>query len=130
MHIQTSCSVSPVSVPSLPQLDEIFKGFADPTRIRILNVLAAGELCVCDIHDILNLPQSLVSRHLARLRNAGLVEVERNSQFAHYRLAATNNPVQRHLVKCVRNCFRDIQSLDDERITAEARVAEREADPC
>lgn len=111
-------------------LDELFKGFADPTRIRILNVLAAGELCVCDIHEILELPQPLVSRHLARLRNAGLVEVERNSQFAHYRLAAPENGVHRNLINCVRTSFKGIDGLDDERDAAERRVKERETKPC
>lgn len=114
----------------LPRLHEMFKGFADPTRIRILNVLAAGELCVCDIHDILELPQPLVSRHLARLRNAGLVTVERTSQFAHYRLASPQTPVQRNLVNCVKSCFKGIEGLDREREAAEARVAERKEDPC
>ena len=111
-------------------LDELFKGFADPTRIRILNVLAAGELCVCDIHEILELPQPLVSRHLARLRNARLVEVERDSQFAHYRLAAPDNTVHRNLVNCVRTYFKGIDGLDDERDAAERRVKERERNPC
>jgi ArsR family transcriptional regulator len=112
------------------RLEELFKGFADPTRIRILNVLAAGELCVCDIHEILALPQPLVSRHLARLRNAGLVEVERDSQFAHYRLAAPDNPVHRILVNCVRTSFKRVDRLDDERDAAERRVKEREENPC
>jgi len=44
-------------------LDAVLKGFADPTRIRILSLLAAGELCVCDIVEILGLPQPAVSRH-------------------------------------------------------------------
>src|SRR5690348_15047428 len=118
------------TVVDVSALDELFKGFADPTRIRILNVLAAGELCVCDIHEILELPQPLVSRHLARLRNAGLVEVERDSQFAHYRLAAPDNTVHRNLVNCVRTCFKGIDGLDDERDAAEQRVKEREKNPC
>ncbi len=119
-----------VASNSLPEVEELFKGFADPTRIRIMNVLAAGELCVCDIHDILELPQPLVSRHLARLRNAGLVEVERTSQFAHYRLAAPDNPVQRNLISCVKRCFQGIDGLDRERADADARVGEREKNPC
>ena len=44
-----------------------------------------GELCVCDLVDLLALPQPLVSRHLAYLRRTGLVEVTRESKFAHYR---------------------------------------------
>jgi ArsR family transcriptional regulator len=124
MNVRASAGVDVSSV------DELFKGFADATRIRILNVLAAGELCVCDIHDILELPQPLVSRHLARLRNAGLVEVERDSQFAHYRLAAPDSPVHRNLLSCVRTCFQGIDGLDDERDAAERRVKEREENPC
>lgn len=116
--------------PGVAGLDELFKGVADPTRIRILNILAAGELCVCDIHEILDLPQPLVSRHLARLRNAGLVSVERDSQFAHYRLAAPDNAVHRNLVSCVRTCFKGIDSLHDERSAAEKRIKHREKNPC
>jgi ArsR family transcriptional regulator, arsenate/arsenite/antimonite-responsive transcriptional repressor len=116
--------------PSLVEVDELFRGFADPTRIRILNVLAAGRLCVCDIHEILSLPQPLVSRHLGRLRNSGLVEVERDSQFAHYKLARPDNPVHKNLARCVTSCFKGIQGLDDERAAAVARVKERKASPC
>ena len=120
----------PAAPADVASLDELFKGFGDPTRIRILNLLAAGELCVCDIHEILELPQPLVSRHLARLRNAGLVEVERDSQFAHYRLAAADNTVHRNLLNCVRTCFKGIDGLDGERNAALRRVKDRERNPC
>lgn len=60
-----------LTTPTVADLDAVFKGFADPTRIRILSVLAAGELCVCDIVDVLRLPQPAVSRHLAYLRRDG-----------------------------------------------------------
>jgi ArsR family transcriptional regulator len=116
--------------PAVVQVDVLFKGLADPTRIRIMNLLAAGELCVCDIVDILGLPQPTVSRHLAYLRRSGLVEVSRGWKFAHYRLADPEHPVHRTLVSCVRSCFRGIDSLDSERARAEARVRAREADPC
>ena len=122
--------MSPAVAPAVAKLDTLFKAFADPTRLRILNVLAAGELCVCDIVDLLDLPQPNVSRHLAALRHAGLVEVVRAQQFAHYRLAAPDHPVHRTLLNCVRGCFKGIESLDDERNTAVARVAARKADPC
>jgi ArsR family transcriptional regulator len=116
--------------PSVGDLDALFKGFADPTRIRILSVLAAGELCVCDIVELLGLPQPTVSRHLAYLRRSGLVEATREWKFAHYRLAEPANAVHRNLVACVRGCFRGIASLDDERARAEGRVRERASDPC
>jgi len=115
---------------TIEDLDEIFKGFADPTRIRILSVLAAGELCVCDIVDILRLPQPTVSRHLAYLRRMRLVEATRELKFAHYRLAESEHSVHQNLINCVRTCFRGIASLDRERVQAEARVKARASEPC
>lgn len=116
--------------PIVSDLDELFRGFADPTRIRVLNLLAAGELCVCDLVDILALPQPTVSRHLAYLRSARLVEVTRESNYAHYRLAEPANAIHRNLIACVRSCFVGITSLDRERKAAEKRIGEREANPC
>jgi ArsR family transcriptional regulator len=119
-----------INTPGLDDLDALFKGFADPTRIRILNLLAAGELCVCDIVEILDLPQSTVSRHLSYLLRSDLVEVSREWKFAHYRLARPVNPVHRNLIGCVRSCFAGISSLDTERARAEARVRARASEPC
>ena len=119
-----------LAVPTLEDLDLVFKGFADPTRIRILSLLVAGELCVCDIVDILQLPQPTVSRHLAYLRRMGLVEATRQWKFAHYRLADPEHRVHRSLLNCARTCFRGITSLDAERVQAEARVKARASNPC
>jgi ArsR family transcriptional regulator, arsenate/arsenite/antimonite-responsive transcriptional repressor len=106
-------------------LDALFKGFAEPTRIRILNLLAAGDLCVCDIVEILRLPQPTVSRHLAYLRRMELVEATRSSRLAHYRLAAPTHQVHANLINCVRSCFTGIGSLDRERTLAKSRVLAR-----
>jgi ArsR family transcriptional regulator len=125
-----SPTVLPAAEPRLTDLDALFRGVADPTRIRILNLLAAGELCVCDIVEILGLPQPAVSRHLAYLRRAALVEVRREATFAYYRLAPPAHRVHANLIACVRSCFRGIRSLDRERARAEKRVAERATDPC
>jgi ArsR family transcriptional regulator len=119
-----------LDTPALDDLEALFKGFADPTRIRVLNLLAAGELCVCDIVEILDLPQSTVSRHLSYLLRSDLVEVSREWKFAHFRLARPANPVHRNLIGCVRSCFTGISSLDTERARAEIRVRERTAKPC
>jgi len=120
-----------LAAPSIDDVDAIFRGFADPTRLRILSLLAAGELCVCDIVEILDLPQPAVSRHLAYLRRTGLVAVRYEAKFAHYRLAAPTNPVHKNLVSCVRSCFLGIGALDDERQHAAERVAQRaRGGPC
>lgn len=65
-------------------LHRIFKALADPNRLRILNVLLNGRYCVCELEAILVLPQSLISRHLAYLRNAGLVEDRRQGMRVQY----------------------------------------------
>ena len=111
-------------------MDALFKGFADPTSIRILNVLAAGELCVCDIVALLRLAQPTVSRHLAYLRRTGLVEARPDLKFTYYQLAQPGDSVHRNLIACVRTCFRGVAPLDRERDSAELRVAERKAKPC
>lgn len=117
-------------VPRLDELDAVFRGFADPTRIRLLNLLVVGEMCVCDLVEILDIPQPTVSRHLAYLRKAGLVTAKRDSNFAHYRLTEPANQVHRNLINCVRGCFVGIKSLDSERRRAVARAKQRESDPC
>lgn len=122
--------MAPATSLVVSDLDMLFKGFADPTRIRILNVLAAGEICVCDLQDLLGLPQSTISRHLRYLHRAGLVEVSREWKFAHYRLAEPTQPVHRTLLGCVRTCFRGVPQLDRERARAEVRTRSRLADPC
>jgi ArsR family transcriptional regulator len=63
-----------------------FKALADPTRVSIVNRLAAGECCVCDLTAVFELSQPTVSHHLRILRDAGLVEAERRGTWAHYRL--------------------------------------------
>ena len=55
------------------RLDELLKAAADPTRLRLLNLLRLGSICVCDLQALLRIPQPTVSRHLAALRHAGLV---------------------------------------------------------
>ena len=116
--------------PTIADLDAIFKGLADPTRIRILNLLVAGELCVCDVVDVLRLPQPTVSRHLAYLRRVGLVEATREARFAHYRLAEADHAVLEELLALMLRRFRNVASLDRERRQAEARVKARSIEPC
>lgn len=65
----------------------IFKALAHQTRLQILCLLLEGEVCVCKIMVILNLPQSTASRHLAILKNAGLVQDRRDGTWIHYSLA-------------------------------------------
>jgi ArsR family transcriptional regulator, arsenate/arsenite/antimonite-responsive transcriptional repressor len=67
----------------------IFKALADENRIRILNLLKKGELCVCDIEAVLDIKQSNASRHLNRLKISGIIVSEKKSQWVYYRLNET-----------------------------------------
>ena len=81
------------STSQLTALEGLMKAFADRTRLRILGLLAAGDICVCHIHESLGIPQSTASRHLAYLRRAGLVEGRKDGLWVHYRLAQLDDPV-------------------------------------
>ncbi|MCA8981042.1 MAG: helix-turn-helix transcriptional regulator [Planctomycetes bacterium] len=87
--------------------DLLFRAAADVTRRRLLHLLDRGEHCVGDLTEILGLPQPTVSRHLARLRNAGLVSVRREAPWVHYRLAISTDPLRDALLEAVRRCAND-----------------------
>ncbi|HXD72988.1 MAG TPA: metalloregulator ArsR/SmtB family transcription factor [Vicinamibacterales bacterium] len=82
-----------VRTGALPELEGLFKALADTTRLRILNLLLAGEVCVCDIHDTLGIPQPKASRHLAYLRASGLVDARKDGQWVHYKLSTSRDPI-------------------------------------
>jgi ArsR family transcriptional regulator len=85
----------------LESLDQVLKALADPTRVRILGLLGAGEVCVCHIQESLRLPQPLVSRHLAYLRRAGLVETRKDGLWVYYRMARHRDDVTGTLLDAV-----------------------------
>lgn len=72
--------------PPPVELAEVYKAAGAPIRLRILALLSHGERCVCELHDALDAPQPTVSRHLAILRQAGLVRARRDASWAWYRL--------------------------------------------
>ena len=92
-------------------VDRVFRALSDLTRLRILNLLLHGELCVCDIVNTLDLPQPTTSRHLAYLKAAGLVEVRREGLWMHYRLASPRSAFQRKLIECLGCCAQDMPQL-------------------
>jgi len=87
----------------LVEMESLFKALADSTRLRILGLLLTGEVCVCDIHESLRIPQPKASRHLAYLRRSGLVETRRDGLWIHYRLGKFVDPVMAAIVDAVRH---------------------------
>jgi ArsR family transcriptional regulator len=80
-------------------LHDVLKALADPTRLRILALLASGEICVCHIHTALDVPQPTASRHLAYLKKSALVEDRRVGLWKHYRLKPIADPAVQAVVE-------------------------------
>lgn len=95
----------------LTDMETLFKALADATRLRILGLLLAGEVCVCDIHESLKIPQSRASRHLAYLRRSGLVETRRDGLWIHYRLGQLADPVLAAVVDAVRHGLAHVDTV-------------------
>ncbi|MCL4190278.1 MAG: winged helix-turn-helix domain-containing protein [Thermoguttaceae bacterium] len=87
-----------------PAVETIFRALSERIRLRILNLLREGEVCVCDLVDVLQVPQPTASRHLAYLRRAGLVEVRKEGQWCYYRLAPPQSAFRRALAECLVRC--------------------------
>jgi ArsR family transcriptional regulator len=67
-------------------MERFFQALGDNTRLRLLNLMGDQELCVCYFTEILGQPQPKISRHLAYLRSAGIVEARREGKWMHYRI--------------------------------------------
>lgn len=80
----------------------LFRALGDRTRLRIVNLLARGSLCVCDIQRILEQPQSSVSRHLALLRSADLIRDRRDGMRTFYALTRWESPLARGVLAAIR----------------------------
>jgi len=82
-----------VSRPRKPvTLAALFAALADPTRLRLLNLMAGREVCVCYFVEILGQSQPKISRHLAYLRRAGIATARREGKWMHYRIAKPADP--------------------------------------
>lgn len=89
------------------KLVQIYQCLCDPTRLRILNLLGGGELCVCHIQEILGEPQVKVSKHLAYLRSRGLVASRRQANWMIYRLPARPPAELAANLACLQDCSRE-----------------------
>lgn len=100
-------------------VNQMFRAFSDPTRLRIMHLLAMGELCVGDLVEVLGVPQPTASRHLARLRTSDLVQVRRDGRWMFYSLAEAGSSFHARLLDCLSCCLGEVPELraDRERLT-------------
>ena len=101
----------------------MYGALADATRLRILGVLAEGEVSVGHIHEALRIPQPTVSRHLAQLRRAGLVRTRRDGLWVHYRLADVPDPSARAALSAAIHAVGHAPATRTDQKRLESRVA-------
>jgi ArsR family transcriptional regulator len=89
------------------ELVKIYECLCDRTRLRLLNVLAQGPLCVCHFQSILREPQVKISKHLAYLRARGLVACERQGNWMVYELPAKPTRELQANLACLQDCAQD-----------------------
>lgn len=108
-----------------------FKALSDPTRVRVVWLLQVrGELCVCDLMEVLELPQSTVSRHLAYLRNAGLVIDQRKGVWMYYRLPEKLTELSADILKALQSAAKDSQQAIQDRKQLEKYLTTKRVDAC
>lgn len=89
----------------MDEMAQMFKALSQGVRLRVLSLLAEGELCVCDLMAVLKLPQSTVSRHLSYLERVGLVSGMRRGVWMYYRLAGVRFPLQKEVMDALMRAF-------------------------
>ena len=106
--------------PSI-DLTGLFAALADTTRLRLLNLMAGREVCVCHFVEVLGQSQPKISRHLAYLRNAGIVATRREGKWMHYSICTPADASRASILTSV------LHSLSsDEQMLADRAKLERE----
>lgn len=98
----------------MDNLEAVLKALSDETRRRIINLLYEGELCVCDVMEVLQISQAKASRHLIYLKNAGLAKDRKVAQWAYYSLAKDES--LKFIDSLVYNNLRKIELYSDDLI--------------
>ncbi len=97
---------------SLAEMENLFLALADKTRLRLLNLMREDEVCVCYFTEVTGESQPKISRHLAYLRNAGIVSARREGKWMNYKIEFSENKFAADLLD---NTLRWLKSQDDMR---------------
>lgn len=96
-------------------MEMVFRALADRTRLRLLNLMHGGEVCVCFFVEVLGTNQPKISRHLAYLRRAGIVEARREGKWMHYRIVEPSDPFAQAVIADVRAWLADDPEMQADR---------------
>ena len=100
-------------------IEDLFKALADRTRLRLISLIGDSEVCVCFLVAILKTSQPKISRHLAYLREAGIVAARREGKWMHYRLSEPANPIAKHMLGEVLEWLKSDSRMQAERAKLE-----------
>ena len=100
---------------SSEELEALFQALGDRTRLRLLNLMAGGEVCVCFFVEVLDEPQPKISRHLAFLRDAGLVAARREAKWMHYSITFPRTETARKIFEHVLTVLRTDEEMGRDR---------------
>jgi ArsR family transcriptional regulator, arsenate/arsenite/antimonite-responsive transcriptional repressor len=100
---------------SATRLEAVFAALADRTRLRLLNLMIGGEVCVCFFVEVLDEPQPKISRHLAFLRKAGLVTARRDAKWMHYSIAMPKHPTAKAIFRQTLHALANDPEMDRDR---------------
>jgi ArsR family transcriptional regulator len=98
----------------MDKLAQYFKALSEEVRLRIIMLLTHGELCVCDIMEILEQPQSKVSRHLSYLKNSGIITAKRVGVWMHYALSEAHDETLDAQIDFMREQLSHLASFTDD----------------
>lgn len=102
--------------PSAFKIERFFQALGDNTRLRLLNLIGNQEICVCYFVEILGQPQPKISRHLAYLRSAGIVEARREGKWMHYRIVMPPNPGAAQVLRQTLSWLKEERSMQADRV--------------
>ncbi len=108
----------------------VYKCLCDYQRLRILNLLRAGPLCVCHIMEILGADQVKTSKQLRYMRELGMVSAQREAQWMVYRLAEPAHPLLTENLKCLQDCVREEIGFSEDLVKRDRLLARLEATDC
>jgi len=114
----------------MKKINQLFKALSEETRLRIIALLLAGELCVCDLMAVLDMPQSTISRHLSYLLHAGWVEGERRGVWMYYQLAVCQDTLQSDLLAVLTDHLAKQPRVVEDRRALRTYLAGKKQDSC
>jgi ArsR family transcriptional regulator len=101
--------------PKSLTLEKLFRVLADRTRLRLLNLVNGQEICVCYLVEVLKTSQPKISRHLAYLRNSGIVAARREGRWMHYRIVLPSDSAAARILEEVQRRLAEDGAMQQER---------------